>query len=87
MNYQIKILEDKIKESLKDLGFITDTVTINPSNRPELGDYQYNGIMPLAKKYQKNPVEIANTLVNILKDYFYRRLIHFDTFHRSQEIL
>ena len=69
MNYQIKILEDKIKESLKDLGFITDTVTINPSNRPELGDYQYNGIMPLAKKYQKNPVEIANTLVNILKDY------------------
>ena len=42
---------------------------INPSNRPELGDYQFNGIMPLAKIYHKNPVEIANELVSKIKDF------------------
>lgn len=68
MKYKIEILEEKIKESLKELGYETENVTINPSNRPELGDYQYNGIMPLAKVYHKNPVEIANELVLKLKE-------------------
>lgn len=69
MKYKIEILEEKIKESLKELGYITENVTINPSNRPELGDYQYNGIMPLAKLYHKNPVEIANILIEKIKNY------------------
>ena len=47
-------------------------VTINESDRPDLGEYQYNGIMPLSKIYHKNPVEIANDVVKILKndDFF-----------------
>lgn len=69
MKYKIEILEEKIKESLEEIGFPTESVTINPSNRPELGDYQFNGIMPLAKKYHKNPVEIASLLVLKLKEY------------------
>lgn len=69
MKYKIEILEEKIKESLKELGYDTEIVTINPSNRPELGDYQFNGIMPLAKIYHKNPIEIANELVAKLKEF------------------
>lgn len=67
MKYKIEILEEKIKEELKELGYETDNITINPSNRPELGDYQFNGIMPLAKIYHVNPIEIANALVTRLK--------------------
>lgn len=69
MKYKIEILENKIKESLKKIGYETNTVTLMPSNRPELGDYQYNGIMALAKVYQKNPHEIAEALVIELKKY------------------
>ena len=67
--YKIAYLENKIKESLASLGYDTPSVTINPSSRPELGDYQYNGIMPLAKKYQQNPIELANSLVSLINEY------------------
>lgn len=66
---KIKILEDKIKNTLSEIGYNVDDVLLTPSNRPELGDYQYNGIMPLAKIYHKNPVEIANNLANMLNNY------------------
>jgi len=69
MKYKIEILEEKIKESLKKIGYETEKVTINPSNRPELGDYQFNGIMPLAKVYHKNPLEIASLLIEELKNF------------------
>lgn len=69
MKYKIEEIENKIKKSLQNLGYEIDSVTINPSNRPELGDYQFNGVMPLAKKYHKNPIEIANTLVEEMKKY------------------
>ena len=69
MKYKIEILEEKIKDALKELGYETESIVINPSNRPELGDYQFNGIMPLAKNYHKNPVEIANELVSKIKDF------------------
>lgn len=69
MKYKIEILEEKIKNSLNELGYEIENVTINPSRLPELGDYQFNGIMPLAKINHKNPVEIANVLVEKLKTY------------------
>lgn len=69
MKYKIEIIEEKLKKSLKDLGYEIDNITINPSNRPDLGDYQLNGIMPLAKIYHKNPVEIAKVLVEKIKEY------------------
>lgn len=62
-----KILEDNIKTSLNKCGYDVDEVVINVSNRPDLGEYQYNGVMGLAKVYHKNPVVIANELVEVLK--------------------
>lgn len=69
MKYKIEEIENKIKNSLQKLNYEVDSVTINPSNRPELGDYQFNGVMPLAKKYHKNPIEIASELVLEMKNY------------------
>jgi len=69
MKYKIEVLETKIKESLKEIGYDTQSVTINPSNRSDLGDYQFNGVMPLAKVYHKNPIEIANELLEKIKNY------------------
>ena len=63
-----KILENKISNALEKCHYEVDNVVVNEGNLKELGDYQFNGIMPLAKVYHKNPVEIANDVVNILKE-------------------
>ncbi len=66
-------IEDKIKNALMKCDYKVDNIVVSESNRPDLGEYQYNGIMPLAKIYHKNPVEIASEIVAILKeDNFFR---------------
>ncbi len=62
------ILEEKINFALESAGYSVSSVVVNESNRPDLGEYQFNGIMPLAKVYHKNPVEIASDVVNKLKE-------------------
>ena len=59
------IKKKKIKNGLAECGYVVDNVQVNESNRRDLAEYQYNGIMSLAKKYKKNPIEIANELVKI----------------------
>jgi len=69
------ILEDKVRNALKTSGYDVSNVVVNESNRPDLGEYQYNGIMPLAKVYHKNPVEISKDVVSILeKDQFFKNV-------------
>jgi len=69
------LMEEKVKKALNNIGYNVDTVTINESNRPDLGQYQYNGVMQLAKVYHKNPVEIANELLEELKkDLFFKSI-------------
>ena len=68
-----KILEGKIKKALNNAGFNEDSVIVNESNRPDLGEYQFNGAMTLAKVYHKNPLDIANLIVDELKkDAFFK---------------
>ena len=69
MKYNIDELEIKIKNSIHDLGFLVPSVTLNPSNRPDLGDYQYNGAMALAKANYDNPLNIANKIVDKIKEF------------------
>jgi len=66
MNHFIKTQELKIKSALEKLGYKVENISLIESSKKELGDYQFNGIMPLAKKNQQNPVEIANKVVDIL---------------------
>ena len=58
----IDLLESTLKKILNELGY-DDNVIINVSNRPDLGDYQYNGCMKLARLNNKNPREIADEIV------------------------
>ena len=70
----IKSQEEKIKEVLNKIGYKVDYVKLNVSNMPELGDYQFNGVMPLAKEYHKNPREIAQELVDNLDKTDYEKI-------------
>lgn len=68
MNNYIKEKELYLKTILKDLGYETENVTLVPSSRPDLGEYQYNGAMSLAKQYHENPNFIANKIVEVLNN-------------------
>ena len=64
----VKTVENKILEGIKKLGYDTDKVLLSNSNKPELGQFQFNGVMAIAKRNGKNPVDLANALVEILKE-------------------
>lgn len=66
----INFLEGVFKNILKELE-LEDDVKLVQSNRPDLGDYQYNGCMKLAGIYKKNPRDIANMIVNKLEETNY----------------
>ena len=66
----IKFLSAEIDNILKKLGY-NDEVVLNVSNRPDLGDYQYNGCMKLAGIYKKNPRSIAEEIVSELEKINY----------------
>lgn len=63
----IERLEIIIKDNIKKQGY-DDDVNLTVSNRPDLGDYQYNGAFKLAKVCHKSPIIIADDIVNSLKD-------------------
>ena len=63
----LKELEIYLENLLKELGY-EEKVTILASSKKELGWYQLNICMALAKKYHENPVLVANKIVEKL-DY------------------
>ena len=70
-----QIMEEKIKDSLSSIGYSDEFVIITSSNRPDLGEFQYNGVMNLAKIYHQNPRDIADKLVSVLeKDSFFKNV-------------
>ncbi|RUM76087.1 MAG: arginine--tRNA ligase [Sulfurovum sp.] len=53
-----------IKQALSDASIAHETdIIISDTTKPEFGDYQFNGIMKVAKMLKKNPREIATTVV------------------------
>ena len=60
--HKIENLENKIKIKMEKIGYVVDSCLLNPSNRPDLGDYQYNGAMSLAKIYHDSPINIATKI-------------------------
>lgn len=67
--HKIEQLETKIKETLEKINISVSSVLLNPSNRPDLGDYQYNGALSLAKTLHDNPMNIASKIVDEIKDF------------------
>ena len=56
-------IENKIKECMKRAGYEVEKLNLQPSGRPDLGEYQINDAMQLSKKYGKNPRDISNDIV------------------------
>ncbi len=50
-------------DALQQAGIEARTVQVSDASKPEFGDYQYNGIMALAKQQKRNPREIASEVV------------------------
>ena len=62
----IKDLENKVKEMVKEAGYDLESISLEPSSRLDLGDYQLNDAMKLAKIYHESPIAIANKIVEKL---------------------
>ncbi|MBC6429164.1 MAG: arginine--tRNA ligase [Cellvibrionales bacterium] len=61
-------LAPSIRQALAAAGLPTDTGThLNPSGRPELGDYQINAALAAAKALKANPRELAARIVENLQ--------------------
>lgn len=63
----IKSVEKDIKELIKSAGYEIDRFILQPSNRKELGDYQINDAMSLAKIYHESPIVIAGKIKEVLE--------------------
>lgn len=63
----IKEIENDIKKIINKLGYDIENVTLVISNRPDLGEYQINDAMKLAKIYKKNPRDIATSILEELE--------------------
>ena len=63
----IRNLEKEICKKLNDLGYNLPKVTLNPSSRPEFGEYQINDAMSLGKSLGKNPHQIAEEIIKVLE--------------------
>ena len=58
----IKTVEKDIEKLIGEAGYVLDNFILQPSNRPDLGDYQINDCMSLAKTYHENPRDIAEKI-------------------------
>jgi len=63
----IKNVENDITKIVQNLGYEVDKITLVPSGRKELGEFQINDAFTLAKENHKNPREIAEKIVTELK--------------------
>ena len=66
----IKETESYLKDVLKKCGYETEDITLESSSRRDLGEFQINIAMSLAKKYGENPRDIAGKIVDNLDERF-----------------
>ena len=69
MSY-IKECEEYILNIFKSCGYDISEVILEVSSREDLGEFQVNTCMSLAKKYGKNPRVIAEEIINNFDDRF-----------------
>ena len=64
-----KQLNKLIDTALRNSGIEVDLVRVNDASKAEFGDYQFNGIMPLAKPLKRNPRDIAKQVVENMPEH------------------
>lgn len=68
MNKILTIIGEELKSAFTACGYEESFAKVVLSNRPDLCEYQCNGAMAAAKAYKKKPIDIANDVVEKLKD-------------------
>lgn len=58
------LLVSRFTEALEKLDITDAPVPVARSNRPEFGEYQFNGAMALAKKLKQKPRDIAQSILD-----------------------
>lgn len=64
----IKDLNENMKKIVEKAGYQEENVILQPSGRRDLGQFQLNDAMNLAKTYKKNPRIIAQDIVKVLEE-------------------
>lgn len=64
----VDLIIEELKPAFTGCGYDEKFIRVTLSNRPDLCEYQCNGAMAAAKAYKKEPIDIANELVEQLKD-------------------
>ena len=64
----IENLENIVYQAFEKSGYDASLGKITYSNRPDLCQFQCNGAMAAAKKYQKKPRDIASTILDTIKN-------------------
>ncbi len=58
------LINDILQEAFQKIDIAPDLITVSDASKPEFGDFQYNGIMAIAKKNSINPRDTASLLVD-----------------------
>ncbi len=64
----VDLIIEELKPAFTGCGYDEKFIRVTLSNRPDLCEYQCNGAMAAAQAYKKKPIDIANELVEQLKD-------------------
>ena len=62
----LQLLNTRVQDALAAAGCADASANVQPSSRPEHGDYQANGIMAAAKSRKLNPRQLAQKVVDHL---------------------
>ncbi len=68
MEKLLDLLSNEVGEAFEKAGYEKEMGKVSVSNRPDLCEYQCNGSLAGAKKYNKAPIAIANEVLEFLKD-------------------
>ncbi len=64
----LNVIGDAVRTGFALAGYDAELGRVTVSNRPDLCEYQCNGAMAGAKQYHKKPIDIAQDVVEKLKD-------------------
>ena len=64
----IRDLEKDLEKLVLEAGYELDSLSLEPSGRRDLGEFQINDAMSLSKKYHENPRDIASKIVEKLEE-------------------
>ena len=64
----LHVITQEMENAFRDCGYEASYGKVTLSNRPDLCEYQCNGAMAAAKAYKKKPIEIAQAVVEKLKE-------------------